>query len=187
MNTRLLVSIAVPATVFVATLAYLVWQGRGEPTMPADTARITAIADPAPPAPQHPPATVPQSLPMAANPAVSASDDPATHRTSAGLRAVTDHHDAGAGTHDPDLPVLFSAVGRSGPDGFLATLVNLSAEQLDVQVTGVSAKTLLRTTIDQSLRPHERRNLTQAGLHVVAGDQVIIQAPSYNDLKVQVQ
>jgi hypothetical protein len=187
-HSRALASIAVPVAVFLATAAYLLVQGRASAPVrdvaseaPAPRASIPATPlSPAPFAVQH---VARESDQLATR----LPDSPIAHRTAAGVLPVSGPVTRDSSPYDPPVPVRFYAVSQPSPAGFLATLVNMSGDDLDVRVTGVSARTRMRSTVDLTLRPHQRASLTEAGLQVSTGDEVTVQSPGFSDLTVQVQ
>jgi len=170
MNSRLMISIAVPATAFALTVAISLWQQR------ADTSMFAAS-----PALQQ--AVLPQRR-EAASTRMEAQISPAPPAEAAPLPSPPPDE----GVRDPsrvDVPVGFITRSRQDQSGLLATLLNMTADDLDVRIIRVSAKTHLRSVVDVSLVAHERKNLTQAGLDLDSGDQVTIQSAPYHDRTLQ--
>ncbi|MGB6309003.1 MAG: hypothetical protein WBF89_14550 [Steroidobacteraceae bacterium] len=172
MNSRLLVSIAVPAAAFALTIAVWRWQQRGAEPTPAVAQPEHAAAPRAPlalsslrtedPRPQEIPAVRPAPAPAPTN-----TVDQDTGRIK--------------------VPVGFVARARPDASGLTASLVNMTTDELAVTVTAVSAKTHLRSAVDVTLRAHERRNLAADGLELGSGDQVTIQSPPFRDVVVKAQ
>jgi type IV secretory pathway VirB10-like protein len=164
MNFRLLVSIAVPVLAFALTVAVSLWQRRAAEPAPPPPAPYRPVAESvAPPPPAQakpPPVTSEEASPPP--PPVQADSDPG----------------------QISVPARLSVHARDGQQGVLATLQNTTADELDVTLTAVSAKTLMRTVVDVSLQPFERRNLANAGLELGLGDKVTLQSAPYRDLTV---
>ncbi len=88
-------------------------------------------------------------------------------------------------TEPPDLThidvpaaVLFKAT--PGQAGRVATLVNLSGQQLDISVITQSESTG-PSSAQVTLGPHHARASRDAGLTVHPGDQITVRSPPYRD------
>jgi hypothetical protein len=174
MNSRLLVSIAVPVTAFALTIAVWLWQQRAaEPTPAIAQRELPQTA----PAPRARPALSPPRIEDQRPPEMSAASSAPPPQPN-------------TGDQDPTrikVPVGFIARARPDASSLTASLVNMTTDELAVTVTAVSAKTHLRSAVDVTLHAHERRNLATDGLELGSGDQVTIQSPPFRDLVVTAQ
>jgi len=173
MNSRLFVSIAVPVTAFSLTVAVLLWQRRTAEPFAAPQAELSQGA---PVQPNHEPTTLPR-IEEQRPPEAQAAD------ASPGSQPVP----LVQGESDPaqtSVPARLMVYARTGQSGVLATLQNMTADQLDVTITAVSAKTHMRSVIDVTLNARERKNLSTAGLDLDLGDQVTLQSSPYRDVTV---
>lgn len=166
MNSRRFVSIAVPVLAFLLTVAVSLWQRRAA-TPPPEPSRAAQIQ------PHHEIAAV---RPIE-EPTEARADDAAPAPPEP---TVEDESDP---SHS-NVPAKLMVHPRTGQSGVLATLQNTTADQLDVTVTAVSAKTHMRTVVDVTLHPLERKNLDAAGLEVALGDQVTLQSSPYRDTTI---
>jgi hypothetical protein len=171
MPSRLAVSILVPVLAFSATLAILYYQQGGIGRhQPGEEAPAGGGGPPAPgsmAAVQEPPAQPPQ-LAAAAPTAPTATPGKGD--------------DASA----KDLPLRFLARPAQAGEPMIATLMNMTGETLPVTVTAVNAKTHLRSVVQVSILPHQRKNLSTEGLSVSDGDQVTLESPPFRDQTIQV-
>jgi hypothetical protein len=93
----------------------------------------------------------------------------------------------GSDANAAQVPVILAAHARGGDENLIATVESMSTDTLELRVTDVNAKTHLRSVVDVSVRSHERKNLTEAGLQVMSGDQVTVRSPPFQDLIVQLR
>jgi hypothetical protein len=176
--TKLALFIAIPTLAFVATLVVTLRSAGGPDVRAAPPAPVLP-AHPGPPAeiampePGLPAPAIPDTLPAETRPAAPPST---------ALAPVSNTDPAAGG-----MPLrLFVGPKRGNAPG-IATLMNLSGETLQVRITAVNAKTLMRSTADVELLQHQRKNLTAEGLIVEQGDEVTLQSPPYPDQVIRAQ
>jgi hypothetical protein len=91
-------------------------------------------------------------------------------------------HSAADAPRDPaimEVPVIVN-VEDSAATGRRETIIrNLSAQQLDVRVTAINPASGSRTVVQTALPPRHRTNLTDQGLAVVGGSQIVVESPPY--------
>jgi hypothetical protein len=176
MNSRLL-SIGIPVTAFVLTVAFQLWRQRSENLLP-------------PGPPDAPPAATAGATPPPAETARQARVAPPA---AAAVAPVDSALSAAAGSSmftavpGNQVPVRLAFHSRDGQPGLSAIMINMSEDDLDARVEAVNPTTHLRSVVDVSLHGHQRKTLTDAGLEVAEGSQVTVESPPYRAFVVQAQ
>jgi hypothetical protein len=94
--------------------------------------------------------------------------------------AYPDHSQADA-PRDPaamEVPVIVTVEDSPATGRREAIIRNLSPQPLDVSVTAIKPGGA-RSTVQASIPPRRRTNLTEQGLIVVTGSQILVESPPY--------
>jgi len=98
-----------------------------------------------------------------------------------------DEGDNAADLSQTEIPVTVLSRRTAPESGPVATLTNLSARALKVDVTAANAATGKQAFLQLVLAAHEHKDLSGAGLEIEKGDQVTVHGPPYRDREVQIQ
>jgi hypothetical protein len=172
---------SIPATMVVAfaiTLAVALWR-----QAPKGAPEAYASAEMTPPTSGRSvhaaPVRAVEPRPSEATPAPAAATAGGAS-SAAGARAGGPYPSDAAETEVPAILMM-----RPGNLHQSVDVMNRSSETLAVTVTAVNPSTGEQTSVQASVDPHHRRNLSDGGLIVDAGMQITIHSPPYKDYVVE--
>jgi hypothetical protein len=174
MNNRTLIAIFVAC--FLLTVAFVSirrgdWNRAGarEPSAATASAVTTGATPPA-----RTTAGVPAANGAPYKPAVDASEP-------VQAPAYPDHSQADA-PRDPaamEVPVIVTVEDSPATGRREAIIRNISPQPLDVRVTAINPPAGTRSTVQATIPPRRRTSLTDQGLVVVTGSQIVVESPPY--------
>jgi hypothetical protein len=95
--------------------------------------------------------------------------------------AYPDHSQADA-PRDPaamEVPVIVTVEDSPATGRREAIIRNISPQPLDVRVTAINPPAGTRSTVQASIPPRRKTSLTDQGLVVVTGSQILVESPPY--------
>jgi hypothetical protein len=78
-----------------------------------------------------------------------------------------------------EVPVILTVEDSTATGRREAIIRNVSPQPLDVRVTAINPPAGTRSTVQASIPPRRKTNLTDQGLVVVAGSQILVESPPY--------